>query len=152
MTPDAFYETVLPRIANAWDERCFCANPAFRKLLSFNFRDYNIGPVALMDSEILIDAIIRKRFTQNGEPKSYQGEITQVGTCPQCNTTCTELYAEFSISMYQSSVRFADSQILAEKCLYTLGFRGFEHSEFQKIHDFQKASTPDDFVHQLIGR
>lgn len=149
MTPDEFREIVLPQIVTAWNDNCFCANPIFQKLLSFNFRDYGIGPAALADSEILIDALIRQRFTQQHEPKSHQGEITQVYKCSQCQATCTELYAEFSISMYQSMVTYDQNPTLAPSGLYLVGFYGFKQNEFGKISDFQQASTPDDFIRQL---
>lgn len=149
MTPDEFHEHVLPQVVNKWDEHCFCANPSFRKLLSFNFRDYDIGPTALIDSEMLIDAIIRQRFTKKDEPTSHQGEITLVCNCPQCEAICTELYAEFSISMHQSSVTYTDGPALAKYGLYLVGFRGFDINEMRSIPDFQQASTPDEFIRHL---
>jgi hypothetical protein len=149
MTPDEFSESVLPQIVTAWDDRCFCANPGFLKLVSFNFRDYDIGPTALADSEILIDAIIRQRFVRRHEPESRHGEVSQAYECPQCGATCTELYAEFSIRMRQSTATFDLTPVLARKGLYLVGFYGFNGEEFGKIHDFQRTSTPDDFIGQL---
>lgn len=149
MTPDEFRESLLPNIVAAWDDRCFCANPGFQKLLSFDFRDYSIGPTGLADSEILIDEIIRQRFTQRHKPDSDQGEITQAYECPQCGATCTELYAEFSISMYQSTVTFDLNPVLAAEGLYLVGFYGFKGSEFAKINDFRPASSTEDFIRQL---
>ncbi len=149
MTPDEFRESVLPQIVADWDGRCFCANPGFQKLLSFSFRNYDISPSALADSEILIDAIIRQRFTQQREPRSRQGEVTQGYKCPQCGATCTELYAEFSISMYQSTVIFDLDPVLAHKGLYLVGFYGFDRNKFGKIDDFQPAATTEDFTRQL---
>lgn len=62
MTPDEFQKRILPPIFSAWEERCFCRNHSFLKLVSFDFEDYGIGPLALMDSEIVIQAIIGRRF------------------------------------------------------------------------------------------
>lgn len=149
MTPDEFRETVIPQIVTAWDDQCFCANPGFQKLLAFNFRDYDIGPTALADSEIIIDVIIRQRFTRQHEPKSHQGEITQVYMCPQCEATCTELYAEFSISMYQSTVTYDHNPTLADKGLFLVGYYGFNQHEFGKINDYQESSAVDDFLREL---
>lgn len=149
MSPDEFHEQVIPQVVKKWDEHCFCANSGFRKLLSFNFRDYHICPTALIDSEMLIDAIIRQRFTKCNEPQSHQGEITQAWICPQCNARCSELYAEFSISMYQSSVTFADGPSLTNSGLYLVGFRGFDINEMRSIADFQQAANPIEFIRQL---
>jgi hypothetical protein len=51
MTPDEFQHRVLPALLAAWESACFCRCPDFLKLLSFNFEDYKIDPVALADSE-----------------------------------------------------------------------------------------------------
>ena len=106
MTPDEFRDRVLPRIVTAWDAHCLCQSPGFRKLLSFNFRDYGRRTIGLADAEILIQEIIRRTFIRQGEPTSDQGELAQVYLCPQCGGSCTELYAEFSVSMYHSCVTF----------------------------------------------
>ena len=149
MTPHEFRASVLPQIVTAWGRQCFCSNPRFQKLLSFNFRHYGIGPSALADAEILIDTIIRKRFTPQHEAISHQGEITQAYKCPQCEATCTEVFAEFSINMYQSTVTYDLNPVLASHGLYLVGFYGFDKEDFKKISDFQLASTIDDFTGQL---
>ncbi len=74
MTPDEFRQAVLPQVVAAWDDHCFCTCPGFQKLVSFNFRDYGIGPTGLADSEILIDELIRQRFTRQQELESPPGE------------------------------------------------------------------------------
>lgn len=152
MIPEEFRKTVLPRVVAAWDDRCFCASPGFQKLLSFDFRDYGVVPTGLADSEILIDAIIRERFTRRGEPQSHQGESRQAYVCPQCQATCTELYAEFSISMYQSTVIFHNDPKAAAEGLYLVGFYGFKEDAFGKITDYRRASTVEAFMQELTGR
>ncbi len=149
MTPDEFRESVLPQVISSWEKQCFCANPGFQKLLSFNFDDYGIGPVGLVDSEILIDAIIRQRFKRHDELESGSNAMAQSYTCPQCGATCTELYSEFSISMYQSTVTFHDEAALATNGLYLVGFFGFKQSEFDEIGDFLRTSSIDEFINQL---
>lgn len=148
MTPDEFREAVLPRIMADWEAECLCASPGFQKLLSFDFRDYGIGPVGLADTEILIDAIVRQRFLRQDKSESSSGEVQQVCICPQCQATCTERYAEFSISMYQSVVTYEQPK-LALTGLYLVGFYGFKRDEFDKVDDFQRASTTEEFLRRL---
>lgn len=149
MNPDEFRDSVLPSVVAAWGDRCFCGNPGFRKLISFDFRDYGIGPTALADAEILIEAIVRKRFTRQHEPESHDGETLQVYSCPQCALSCTERYAEFSISMYQSTVSYDGHPALAARGLFLVGFYGFSRKQFEKIDDFEAAPTADEFIRRL---
>ena len=67
MTPDEFHHSILPTILTAWERGCFCHSPGFLKLVSFNFEDYGIGPMAVVDSEILIAEIIGRRFVREGQ-------------------------------------------------------------------------------------
>ena len=148
MTPEEFHETVLPAILSAWDEQCFCASPGFQKLVSFDFRDYGIGPTGLADSEILIQSIIRDRFKQQ-ERRSEHEISTQVHLCPQCKASCTERYEEYSINMYQSSVTYDRHPNRSATGLYLVGFYGFRQREFALVHDFQRAATVEQFVREV---
>ena len=151
MTPDEFRETVLPPLMAAWEQQCFCANPGFRKLLSFDFRQYEIGPVGLADAELLINAIIWERFTRQGEPDSAAGEATQSYTCPQCGAVCTEVYSEFSINMHQSTVTFHDAPAPECEGLYLVGYFGFRRDDFAKVNDFRQAASVEEFTQALTG-
>ena len=150
MTPDGFRESVLPTLKDAWQQNCFCANPAFRKLLSFNFDDYGIGPTGLADSEISIDEIIRQQFEKRESKDLGGGQVKQSFRCPQCDTTCTEHFREFSINMYQSYVLFENQPPPSPHALFLVGWFGFKSDEFEKIHDFEMASSTDLFLQQLI--
>ena len=59
MTPEAFHKSVLPIDYGALSEHCLCSHSGFRKLLSFNFADYGTSPMALFDSETVIDCFLR---------------------------------------------------------------------------------------------
>ena len=151
MTPDEFHETVVPEVIAAWQQHCFCASPGFQKLLSFDFRDYGIGPVALADAEILIDVIIRQRFARVGEAISGPGETIQDQICPKCQRRCTVRYDEFSINMARATVVFANPLTRATNGKYLVGFYGFKQDDFAKVHDFQKVATCQEFLRELKG-
>ena len=153
MTPDEFRSEVLPQILTAWERGCFCPAPGFRKLVSFDFRDYAIGPVGLADSEILIDSIIRQQFTTLSQlDDSEVSEISTTYQCPNCGATCTEIYAEFSISMYRSTVRFDGGSPAADEGLYLVGFYGFNREEFARIDDFRRTESVEEFVRFVSGQ
>jgi hypothetical protein len=152
MTPDEFHATVLRQLVTAWFDRCFCANPGFQKLVAFDFRDYGIAPTGLADSEIVIDTIIRQRFTRQNESDSHQGETRRVYMCPQCEATCTEWYAEFSVNMRQSSVAYDRNPQLAARGFYLVGFYGFDRDDFDRITDYQEASTAEAFMREITAR
>lgn len=63
MTPDQYREDVLPVIRDRYFGRCICHHQALRKLMSFRFEDYTIGPLALADTEILIHHLIHQSTT-----------------------------------------------------------------------------------------
>jgi hypothetical protein len=147
MTPDEFQKHILPTILSAWDKACFCRSSGFLKLVSFNFEDYEIGPIALADSEILIQQIVRDHFTRDGEPTSDgQGTTFQAYRCPQCGARCRETYAEYSISMYRSFVLFDDVSAKAPLGIYLVGFYGFNQGDFARVHDFRLASREEEFL------
>lgn len=54
MTPSELQLAIGPVLARMKPGRCLCSNRSFRKTISFDFRDYDISPTALADSEILI--------------------------------------------------------------------------------------------------
>ena len=151
MSPDDFRESIISHLVPAWEKKCFCAIPAFRKLISFNFADYGIGPVGLVDSEMLIHEIIRQKFEKQGDTRSVQGKSIATFTCPQCKRICTDTYEDFSISMYRSYVTFDGDAPVTTGVLYLIGFFGFDGSDFAKINDFHKALTPNAFIDQFIN-
>jgi hypothetical protein len=147
MTPDEFVNDVMPVVLSAWQTNCLCANAGFRKLLSFNFDQYGAGPMALADSEIVGQRIVRENFARVGDAsRSQDGDILQRYLCPQCQTTCEEEYAEFSISMYRSFFRFLDTPHMADYGLYLVGMRAFSQDDFLKVHDFREATSVDEFL------
>ena len=149
MTPEEFRQNVLPGIVTAWDKQCFCAAPGFQKLLSFDFRNYGIAPTGLADTEILINALIRQRFTPQDEPEKGTGERAQDYLCPQCQARCTEVYSEFSIHMYQTTVTYQAIPALAPVGHYLVGFYGLKQADFLKVTDFERTSSVEAFLAQL---
>jgi hypothetical protein len=150
MTPDEFRQRVLPQVVAAWDAGCFCRSGGFRKLVSFNFRDYGTGPLGLADAEILIGAIVREKFARRREPTSEQGQVTHYHRCPQCGASCTELYEDFNIHMYCSYVTFEDQGPPAAGVgHYLVGFYGFGLDDFAKVTDFRRTESIEEFVGQL---
>ena len=151
MTPDEFRESVLPTIKNAWQQKCLCDNMVFRKLVSFDFDDYGIGPTGLVDGEILIDEIIRKNFEKTGDVAEEIGAIYQRFRCPQCGSECIELWREFNINMSISHVLFDNQPKRSDDAYYLVGFFGFSRDDFANISDFKRSPTSHIFLQQLIS-
>ena len=149
MTPAEFNKTVFPKVLAAWQVGCFCGSPGFRKLLCLQFQDYGICPVGLADAEILISAIIQQRFRLQGESRSGDGEALQDFQCPQCSASCRVRSSEFSISMSQTTVTFAEAAPSVATGLYLVGFYGFQQRDFERIGDFRPAADPDAYLEQL---
>lgn len=152
VTPDEFRETVLPQIVSAWERQCLCASAGFLKLVSFDFGDYDTRPVGLADTEIVIGSIIRERFTRQGEMSHQAGDRLQRYVCPQCQAACAEHYAEYNIWMYRTCVRYDASPALAPCGYYLVGHYGFERADFEKVRDFQKAASTEQFLASLLER
>jgi hypothetical protein len=152
MTPDKFRLVLLPHILAAWEGHCFCANPAYQKLLSFNFDDYRIGPAALVDAEILIEELVRKKFDPRGQPTERRPDWIQTYACPKCGATCNVLYAEYSIHVSRSVVIHESQFQPASEGLYVLGFFGHVTlPELKRIKDFRFALTVEEFMDQFAA-
>ena len=150
MTPDEFRESVLPAIEKAWQDQCLCDSPVFRKLVSFNFDDYGVGPTGLADAEILIDEIIRKKFEKTGDVTEEISSISQRFRCPRCGSACTEFWREFNINMSFSHVLFDKQPKRSDDAYYLVGFFGFARHDFANVSDFHRSPSTDDFLQRLI--
>ncbi len=149
MTPYEYNEQVLPSILEEWEKKCFCSSPGFQKIVSFNFRDYGIGPAGCADTEILIHTIIREKFTKEGDVAG-EYETRQKYRCPQCGALCTEEYADFNINMYRSFA-FYEISNKGDEGLYMTGFYGFDMSEVSQIHDFSQTEDIEEYLEYLKG-
>ncbi|WP_425397558.1 hypothetical protein [Aeoliella sp.] len=150
MTPDEFAAKVLPAIEAACQSNCLCAEPGFRKLLSFDFDDYGTGPVALADSEIVGDAIVLRRFKLVGKVEDPPiGFALRRYECPQCGAVCVAQFDEYSISMNRTVFRFESPGKAAESGLYLVGFRGFKREDFAKVTDFERTESQEEFLRSL---
>lgn len=142
-----FISDVLPHLKN----ECRCGNPAFQKLISFNFEDYGIKPCSLLDSEFLIQEIVRNTFEPLEEGNHWQGESKRQFRCRICHRVCTETYSEYSISMYRSFVLF-DDDLRSERGTFVLGYRAFDDGEFDKVSDFSIASDLSSYLASLTEK
>lgn len=153
MTPAEIRREVFPELIRAWKRRCFCASPGFQKLISFDFRDYDIiGPVGLADTEILIDEIIRERFTKAKRHQSRTSDEWPDYICPQCGAKCSVGWEDFSISMNRSVAQFDGDFPQSETGLYLVGFYGFDRSEFARIKDFRQTVDAEEYRRFITGQ
>jgi len=149
-TFEQFQSDILPVIVHRWQQSCFCRNPQFCKLLSFNFEDYTRTPAALLDAESLIDHLIRKHFKSPDGPISTDGRIIQIWQCPQCDSAFRESYAEYSIAMSRAFLRpLNPEQQLAPTGHYLLGFHAFRDFSPAQVHDFRPATSIESFLDAL---
>jgi len=144
ITPDQFREQIVMPVKS----KCRCSVPGFQKLISFNFEDYGISPTLLWDSEILIHEVIRNGFEPIDEGIHSQGEFSRRYRCPVCERVCVERSAEFSINMYRSYVLFHDD-LRSQSATFVLGWRGFDSTDFQRIHDFTKTEDVKSYFQSI---
>ncbi|MCB9854099.1 MAG: hypothetical protein H6818_00315 [Phycisphaerales bacterium] len=149
MTPEEFRQALLPDLLEAWQRECFCASPGFRKLVSFNFEDYGIGPVGLADSQILGLEIIQNRFLKIDNAAATSPAQSRLFECPKCRARCTETYEDYNIWMYRTYFTFVNDGPIAQTGLYLVGYYGFSRSDFEKIADYQPAASAEVFLQQM---
>lgn len=148
MTPETFHKSVLPIVYGALSENCLCSHSGFRKLLSFNFADYGVSPMALFDSEIIIDCFLRHGLCrQIGDSnRTSDGESNQNYQCLRCGSTISEYYDEYSISMYRTYCRFDETVAPNDDGMYLVGVRCFNLKDAEKIHDFKITDSISRFL------
>lgn len=137
MTPSELQLAIGPVLARMKPGRCLCSNRLFRKTISFDFRDYEISPTALADSEILISNVLRDK-------RRYQWVVSESGstfTCLTCESVLVETYEEFSISMSQSTIAWDEKSTIRGN--YVVGFYGFTGADFARIVDFDPVGLND---------
>jgi hypothetical protein len=142
MKPNDFRSIILPKILNIYQGKCICANSGLRSLMSFSFIDYRIGPIALADSEILIQELIR-----SGNESYDKTLIKDRGwdfQCKTCGSVLHEHYDEYSINMYQSIIEYKAP--IAGFVPYLIGFYGFKLDECDKIINFKLTTNINEFL------
>ena len=147
--PQEFVARVVPELVRRYDAHCFCRNPNFLKLVSFNFQDYAIGPVQLYDTEIMIEQVARKRFES---VKKWDGG-EQIDRCRQCGTQFRTHWDQYSINMDRTVMLAVEKPPIAATGLYVTGFRYFakDEHELAKITDFAVAESVDAFVEAITA-
>jgi hypothetical protein len=154
ITSKQYHEQVVPEIVRRWEQHCFCKNPHFLKLISFNFENYKIAPMRLTDSDQIISALVLKRFDEViGWSQTKRGSDDQQRTdrCPQCGITFITRYDQYSINMDR---KYSIPEVPLETAAvgqYVAGFFYWakQEEDLQKIADFKLAESVDAFVHLL---
>jgi len=157
MRPEEFSELVMPILEEKWLERCFCRNPGFLKLLSFDFEDYRspagrIAPVELLDSELIWSSIVGKRFLPRGEWSRVADREERVFQCPQCKSELRARSEQYSINMWPTSTRPVDDRLVSKVGVYIVGFHFFT-GKFDPlwITDFRMAKGVDHFIDYITS-
>lgn len=146
-TPSQFQAQVLPALLRRWDSHCFCRNGNFLKLIAFDFRDYDIGPTRLEDSEQIVAGLVFPRF-------EALGDWTEAGRslrCPQCGAQFQSQYEQFSINMDCTTTRAVNPLPMAPVGRFLIGYQYFAgaEEEIEKIGDFQLADSIEQFIAEL---
>jgi hypothetical protein len=146
-TPSQFQADVMPELLRRWDKHCFCRNGNFLKLIGFDFRDYDIGPTRLEDSEQITAGLVFPRF-------EAVGEWTDAGRtlrCSQCGTQFQAQYEQFSINMDCTTTRPVAPMPLAPLGRFLIGYQYFAgaEDEIARIEDFRLADSVEKFIDDL---
>lgn len=153
MEARAYLETVLPEIVRRWETHCFCINPQFLKLASFDFRDYGIAPASLLDTECLVSRIILKKFSPQGPWTQEPDGGHRRFCCPQCSKHFTVWAEEYSIAMSVLSAKPIEPAPRAVIGRYAGSyhyFTGNEH-ELSKIADYRPADSVARYLDELTA-
>jgi hypothetical protein len=151
LSPQAFAADVLPLLTDCWKRRCFCINPGFLKLLSFDFRDYSNTPAELLDSNMVWSEIIGKHFEPAREWSEVDGEPRRVFRCPQCGLEMLSRSQDYSINMWPTISRPVDERTVAVKGLYIVGIHYIQGFDPHKVGDFELAESTEQFTASVTG-
>ena len=151
LSPQTFAADVLPMLIDCWQTRCFCSNPGFLKLLSFDFRNYSNTPAELFDSNMVWSAIVGKYFVPLGEWSEVDGEPRRIFRCPQCGLEMLSHSQDYSINMWPTISRPTDERIVASKGLYVVGIHYFQGFDPHKVTDFEFAESTEQFMAGITG-
>jgi hypothetical protein len=149
-----YWEEVVPVLVRRWEQHCFCQNPHFLKLISFNFESYKIAPMRLIDSDHVISQIVLKRFEPvNGWSETKKGslETQRTDRCPQCGTTFVTRYEQYSINMDRAYTMPEVPLETAAIGQYVAGYFYWanQQDDLQKITDFKLAESIEKFLELL---
>lgn len=146
-----FADKVLPEIIRRWEAHCFCENPQFLKLISFDFHDYHIAPTMLIDTDRVVGEIIMRRFRPVDDwMKGHEGS-TRTFCCPQCSCQFKVWGEDYSIAMWVHKATPTKPIDVAEIGRFAAGYyiySGQEH-ELSKITDFRPAESIETFLGDL---
>jgi hypothetical protein len=153
ITPEEFVRDVVPELQRRWAERCYCANPAFVKLVSFDFRDYGVAPMQMADAEAVIRYVIFERFIPVRAWVDSDGGSDRLDRCPQCASVFQSRFDQYSISMERTTSHPIEPRPKAAVGYFVVGFRYFAHSQdaLARVTDFERASSVADFIERLSG-
>lgn len=146
-----YYETVLPELLRRWETRCFCANPQFLKLASFDFRDYGISPTTLVDTEALVSQIVLKRFAAQGPWTKQSDGGHRHFCCPHCGRDFDVWSEEYSIAMSVISAKPIEPIVRADIGRYATSYRYFAglEREIAFVTDYRPADSVQKYLDDL---
>jgi hypothetical protein len=136
----------VPELLRRWENRCFCRNGQFLKLISFNFENYGRSPMALMDTELVIVSLVIGRFER---VQDWDAGGERADRCPKCGEVFLTRYEQYSINMERQTSRPRNALPMAAAIgQYCVGFSYFAHSEhgLKKITDYRLVSSVEAFI------
>ena len=153
ITSKQFLDEIVPELMRRWEVHCFCKNPHFLKLVSFNFEDYDIAPAFLADTQLVIHHVALRYLTPTSEWTSSPGTTDQKRTfcCPQCRTNFEVRSADYSINMDRTVMTPAIPLKKADVGQYVIGYVFFVGQEkgLDRITDFKLAESIEKFLEEL---
>jgi len=114
--------------------------------MAFDFSNYGISPLALVDSEMLIQELLRA--PESGYDKAMDEESGNwLFTCKHCGSKLKEHYDEYSISMCRSYVEWQHGS--KHRGNYLVGFYGFDLKNVSRIGDYRKVANALDYISSI---
>ena len=144
LTPVEFHRDVVPLLRAAWENACFCNREAFKRLTSFEMG----SAAALADGQIIINEIIRKKFSADGPLEDRDFEQMQRYVCPQCGSRCQVFWEQFSIKMDRHYAIWPSPPARSSEALFIVGFYGFDPPA--QVAGFKRADSVDQFIDSLV--
>ena len=151
----AFAEEVIPALVQKWEQKCFCSNPGFLKLISFDFKNYSqnsqpIAPAELTDSQQLWSVLVGK-YQPLGDWTESDGQLHRMYNCPQCGLPLRSHSQQYSIHMWPCTTLPTDARPLTATGLYVVGYHAFAgkfHPNW--IPDFRPAKSVEEFINSIV--
>ena len=146
---EVFSNGIITTLVAFWKTDCLCNQPGFTKLMSFDYTNYGLGPVTILDKDIIGREVIQKVFVKVQDWKDSRdgSERTSIYQCPRCMAEWEVRWEQFSVNFECCTYKLHSKKEMAPRGSYLLGFGGLVKS-FQAT-DYSRVGSVNEFFKSI---